>query len=341
MFVEGKNTDKIVNTYDRSPFIRITWLNEPKDKRFDAAFFKAWADGECNAEKLYAEGSHDFKHYSLTFLTANNMPNIQVDGGTKRRLKACPHNSKFVDSEDLVDEENHVYLKDEDFKPDFEKSTDLKNAFFSLLATRAHEWLKTKKVNVPDSFKELTNTIIESNDHVKDFIDGKLEITNNQSDRIGKHRMLELYSEMYPNKDLQLLQLQTLLKERGIKYDRQLRANGIQGCFYGIKEKEANDEVNEDYDYGIDKTDKSVKLTLDEQIKHYEKLLEDLYKLKTKEVEPKPKPKVGEEPKKYFAKFPVKKPNNKDEKPFSMMFSFVYHKKNQTKNFMIQSKLNL
>jgi hypothetical protein len=63
MFVEGKNTDKIVNTYDRSPFIRITWLNEPKDKRFDAAFFKAWGDGECNAEKLYAEGSHDFKHY--------------------------------------------------------------------------------------------------------------------------------------------------------------------------------------------------------------------------------------------------------------------------------------
>jgi hypothetical protein len=110
MFVEGKNTDKIVNTYDSSKFIRITWLNEPKDKKFDATFFKSWADGECNAEKLYAEGSHDFKHYSLTFLTANNMPNITVDGGTARRLRACPHDSKFVDNEKDVDEENHKYF---------------------------------------------------------------------------------------------------------------------------------------------------------------------------------------------------------------------------------------
>lgn len=38
MFMDGKNTDKIVNTYDKSSFIRITWLNER---------------------------SHDFKHYSM------------------------------------------------------------------------------------------------------------------------------------------------------------------------------------------------------------------------------------------------------------------------------------
>lgn len=40
-----------------------------------------------------------------------------------------------------------------------------------------------------------------------------------------------------------------------------------------------------------------------------------------------------EEPKKYFAKFPVKNPTNNDEKPFSMKFSFVYHQKHQDKKF--------
>jgi hypothetical protein len=62
------------------------------------------------------------------------------------------------------------------------------------------------------------------------------------------------------------------------------------------------------------------------KIKHYEELLQKLYQLKAKDTVPKPEPKI-EEPKKYFAKFPVKKPTNNDEKPFSMKFSFVYHKK--------------
>jgi len=77
-FAEGKNQDKIVNTYHKGSYIRITWINEPKDKSFDIPFFKAWADGECNAERLYEEGSHDFKHYSLTMFTANNMPRLKL-----------------------------------------------------------------------------------------------------------------------------------------------------------------------------------------------------------------------------------------------------------------------
>lgn len=312
MFVEGKNTDKIINTYDKNPYIRVTWLNEPRDKKFDSTVFKSWADGECNAEKLYEEGSHDFKHYSLTFLTANNMPNIQVDGGTRRRIRACPHNSKFVDNKNMVNEENHVYLKDQDFKSRFEQSTDLKNAFFYLLATRAHNWLKTRKIDLPESFKELTETIIDSNDHIKDFIDGNLERTNNEDDRIGKHQMLELYSQMYPNKHLQQLQLQMLLKERGIKYHRQLRSNGVQGCFYGVKISTKYDKDQDDNDDEIEETikvDRSVKPTLDEEIEHYTKLLATLKMKRLDELENKMKqknqPKI-EKPKKGFDKYFIK-----------------------------------
>jgi hypothetical protein len=167
-FVEGKNTDKIVNTYDKRPYIRITWLNEPKDKKFDATFFKSWADDECNSEKLYAEGSHDFKHYSLTFLTANNLSNLNVDTGVTRRIRACPHKSKFVDNEKDKDEKNHTYLKDKDFMENFENDIGMKLAFFQMMAEVGHEWLKTKKIDVPEQFTELEESIKSTNDHIQD-----------------------------------------------------------------------------------------------------------------------------------------------------------------------------
>jgi hypothetical protein len=130
-FIEGKNTDKIVNTYERSPYIRITWLNEPKDRKFDSTFIKSWSDGECNAEKLYKEGSHDFRHFSITILSANNMPNIQVNEGVQRRIRAYEHTSKFVDDIKSVDEAKHRYLVNKDFKTIFSESTEMKLAFLT------------------------------------------------------------------------------------------------------------------------------------------------------------------------------------------------------------------
>lgn len=94
--------------------------------------------------------------------------------------------------------------------------------------------------------------------------------------------MLKIFSEINQIKHLKILQLITLLKEKGLKYDRQLRVNGIQGCFHNIKLKREVDD--EDYEYGISKEDVSVKLTVDEQIQHYTKLLNDLRLQKIKEI---------------------------------------------------------
>ena len=283
MFMDGKNTDKIVNTYDKCIFIRITWINEPKDKKFDSTFIKSWCDGECNAEKLYAEGSHDFKHFSITVFTANNMPNINVDGGVTRRIRSYEHQSKFIDNKKEVNEKENVFLSDKDFKTNFDNSIEMKLAFFDIIAEYAFEWLKTKKIHLPEEFTEAKANIIDSNDHIQDFIDGYLTTTNNQDDRIGKNEMLKLFSEINQGKHLTILQMITLLKEKGLKYDRQLRVDGIQGCFYNIKLK--RDVDNEDYDNGISKKDMSVKITIDEQIEHYTKLLNDLRNQKIKEID--------------------------------------------------------
>ena len=46
------------------------------------------------------------------------------------------------------------------------------------------------------------------------------------------------------------------MKRRGLDYKRQLRCDGIQGCFVGVKFKRADD--NDDYDEGIEKKDQSI-----------------------------------------------------------------------------------
>ena len=159
----------------------------------------------------------------------------------------------------------------------------MKLAFFDIIAEYAFEWLKTKKIHLPEEFTEAKANIIDSNDHIQDFIDGYLTTTNNQDDRIGKNEMLKLFSEINQGKHLTILQMITLLKEKGLKYDRGLRVDGIQGCFHNIKLK--RDVDNEDYDNGISKKDMSVKITIDEQIEHYTKLLNDLRNQKIKEID--------------------------------------------------------
>lgn len=282
-FVEGKNQDKIVNTYSKGSYIRITWLNEPKDKTFDVPFLKAWADGECNAERLYEEGSHDFKHYSLTIFTANTMPRLKLDGGVRRRVKAYEHTSKFTTNKSEVNESEHIYLAEEDFKTDFDNNLVMKLAFFNLIAQYAYEWLvKSKKIILPIEFTETTNNVLESNDIIKDFIDGNLIITNNEKDKIGKNKMLEIFNKAYPNKHFEVTQLTTLLKEKGLKYNRQLRCEGVQGSFSEVKWKgdiSAEDEKSdltleqqiqslENQKYGIEQMILKLKQQIEKPVNH-------------------------------------------------------------------------
>ncbi len=253
-FVEGKTQDKIVNTYFKGSYIRISWINEPKDKPFDIPFLKAWADGECNSERLYEEGSHDFKHYSLTIFTSNTMPRLKLDGGVARRIRALRHNSKFTPNIKDVDEKNNVYYANDDFKNNFENSIEMKLAFFNLIADYAHKWLsKSKKIILPEDFTETTNDILESNDTIGDFIDGYIDITHNRNDKLGKNKMLELITKAYPTKRFEVTQLVGQLKRKGLTYERQTRYKGIQGSFIGVRYKnEVAQEEQEESDLSID-----------------------------------------------------------------------------------------
>ena len=48
--------DKILNSFVTNPQTRITWINEPKDCRFDDSLFKTFCDGKLQTTQLYKDG---------------------------------------------------------------------------------------------------------------------------------------------------------------------------------------------------------------------------------------------------------------------------------------------
>jgi hypothetical protein len=263
--------DKILMTYQKNPQIRISWCNELKDTKIDDSLFKSFIDSNLNATALYADGQKSFKHYSKTFITANTMPNIKIDSGVSRRFKGYTHTSKFVSDSALVDEKNHVYLGNKYFIDDMEECK-LLDAWFDILAENCARWNKGEKINYSENFESTKDEVMNSNDIFLDFVDSRILITGEPTDRIGKNKMHEAFSCMYPNRKLTVLQIITSLKEKKLTYDGKLRCDSIQGCFIGVKFKTVNDEFASD-----DEEEKDYK-------SEYFKLLAKFNKLKNNEI---------------------------------------------------------
>jgi hypothetical protein len=125
---------------------------------------------------------------------------------------------------------------------------DLHIAWFQILADAAQEWLETRKIDYTEKFTNTKSEVIDSNDIIKDFVDGNLLFTNDDADRINKQdNMLNTFNTFYPDKHLSMLQLISSLKEKNVKYSSKYRCSGIQGCFYCVKLLEC-DEDREFYD---------------------------------------------------------------------------------------------
>jgi hypothetical protein len=249
--------DKILNTFDKSPYVRITWINEIKDTKIDDSLFKSFCDGKAQTTKLYQDGSNSIELKSKAIITANTMPNIKIDTGTTRRILSYTHQSNFVDLAKDVDEKNHIYLKDKDIISKIAEHECLLNAWFDMLATYCQKWLNGEKMKYNKNFEETKLNVTASNDIFQDFIDSKIKITGNSDDRVGKNEMAKAFGLMYPNKCLTVQQIMNSLKEKGLKYEGTLRckSDGVKGCYMGVKLEDhcetddATDEEDDDKDY--------------------------------------------------------------------------------------------
>ena len=85
--------DKVLNSYNKNPHIRLSHINEPEDVKIDDTLFKDFTDGNIQSTTLFEDGSNDFKHTSKLVITANTYPNIKIDTGTERRVDSYTHMS--------------------------------------------------------------------------------------------------------------------------------------------------------------------------------------------------------------------------------------------------------
>lgn len=95
--VNNPNINKILNSYDKEPTPRISWINEMVDKRVDDSLFKQFPEGKIQTTKLYKDDIYTIYHYSMLIVTLNTMLNIKIDTGTARRIKSNYHKSEFVE----------------------------------------------------------------------------------------------------------------------------------------------------------------------------------------------------------------------------------------------------
>ena len=164
------------------------------------------------------------------------MPNIQIDTGTKRRIKVYTHKSIFVDKDDEVNEDKYFYKKDKTLKSKI-RNGRLLNAFFDIVTEKCVLWYKgdINDLDENENFKDSKESFLSANDIFIDFIDSRIEITDNQDDRISKKNMHKEFHEMYEDKHLSVQQVISSLKDKGINYNGCWRCDNIRGCFTGVR----------------------------------------------------------------------------------------------------------
>lgn len=276
----GSNINKVLNTYKLDPQILISWVNEPVDKKMNGSLFKVWVDGNLQSTLLYKDGQFNFKHHSRCCITANTMPIIIVESGTTRRIISYTHQSHFTETQSEVDEKNNIYLLDREIIKNIIEEGSL-DAWFDILIDYCFNWLSGIKPVYGENFKETKDAIISSSDIFQDFIDSKLKITNNEKDKIGKDSMKNSFLAMYPDKHISTIQVMTSLKDRGLKYNMNMRSdNKIRGCFYGVKFSDREDDDIDDNNYSeVDEVNKELMKKYLELQSKYDLLLDKYNKI--------------------------------------------------------------
>lgn len=256
--LERKNTgkNKIFNTLDDIPYALIVWINEMSDSLADGSLLKQIVEGQTETTKLYKDGSFDIKFKAKFLVTANTMPAIPIDTGTARRIVAAESVSKFTDNVNEVNEAKYIYKMDKDLLHKLTTHAML-NAWIDVLLGYCKQIAEGKEPKLTANVRNATSSVVCANDHVQDFIDELLIVTNNADDRIGKETIMKLFKAKFPTKYITMQQLISDLKEKHINYDSQLRTktSNVRGCFTSIKIKDDDDDEE---DAKVEKASKEV-----------------------------------------------------------------------------------
>ena len=221
---------------------RIVYIEELDKKKVDADLIKDVVDGnQINNEVLFATTEKIDINFKLMFLS-NNLMNFDADSGIKRRLIHFEFRNKFVAQQDLEKERlNHkigkVYALDNTLVSKFHNNDDYKNALIHILIKKAKQYFDIG-LTIPDKYVEIAKEICEENDKFKNFFENHFEITNNDSDRIAKDELRDMYNT-YTKCNFSASSIMTDIQRLQLNYNRGLRCmyNGVslRGVIIGIK----------------------------------------------------------------------------------------------------------
>lgn len=240
----NSKADKVLNTFDNNPQSRIAWINEPSEKGMDTSTFKNFIDGDAKTTKLYLEGSHKISINCKLFFTMNNMPDLDIDTGSKKRIVSHAHTQRFTENVEEVNNEN-VFLMDRNLLPKLTSKPNLLNAWFDILAQHCNDWCNDKRLPIPQSFKNAKNDIVNCNNVYGDFIEEHIMITDDVNDRIHKSTMYDLFRAYKPeNKYIKDQTILSKLKDASLRYDSNMRTAGFktQGSYYACRLKDFADD---------------------------------------------------------------------------------------------------
>ena len=162
--------------------VRFLQLDEPDEsERIHVGQLKRLSGNDkIQARALYQDIFYYKPQFKMIML-CNKLPHIEaIDGGTWRRIRVTPWDSKFVDFDEKIEDAVYEHFKD----PDIEAKMDKwKKAFIWLLINKYYPiYRKHGGVPEPLKVKQYSDDYHKSSDIYFEFIAEHLEITEKPSD---------------------------------------------------------------------------------------------------------------------------------------------------------------
>ena len=180
---------------------RFVIIQEPEgDDKINVGYMKELTGSDMiTARPLYRDPIK-FRPQFKILLTCNKLPYIpSTDGGTWRRLRVTPWESHFVD----VDQDGLFEgepLKRNQFPRDYELSEKYdkwKAAFMWLLLNVYYKTFKKEGLHEPNKVKISTNKYKKSSDIYFEFINEKIDITEDKKDLIQLSDAYGMFKSWY------------------------------------------------------------------------------------------------------------------------------------------------
>jgi len=168
---------------------------------------------------LFKDPFNFIPKFYLIIQTNENIAINGYDGGIIRRLKFIKFPNKFVD-DPIKDNERKI---DRTLKPKIQKG-EFRIEFFEILVEHYKKFKNTNdtKLTMPSRFKNDTETYLNENDPVAQFIQAKLIKTNNEKDCILSSALYKEYCDYYDgdNKRINTMQFKTIMSNKGFETKR-------------------------------------------------------------------------------------------------------------------------